>query len=82
MSRPIEQALSNLIPRHPGALPPELIELASSLLAQSKHKASNLKAEEEIGRLYACANIACERYIPIFSHLPSHNISKANVLPD
>jgi origin recognition complex subunit 6 len=61
MSRPVEQALTNLIPRHPGALPPELIELASSLLAQSRSKASNLKAEEEIGRTYACANIACER---------------------
>ncbi|TVY33316.1 hypothetical protein LSUB1_G007102 [Lachnellula subtilissima] len=38
MSKPIEQALSNLIPRHPGALPPELIELASSLLSQSRTK--------------------------------------------
>ena len=64
MSRPIEQALSNLIPRHPGALPPELIDLARSLLAQSRMKASTLKAEEEIGRTYACANIACERLIP------------------
>ena len=63
MSRPIEQALSNLIPRHPGALPPELIDLARSLLAQSRMKASTLKAEEEIGRTYACANIACERLI-------------------
>ena len=63
MSRPIEQALTNLIPRHSGSLPPELIELASSLLAQSRTKASNLKAEEEIGRTYACANIACERYL-------------------
>jgi origin recognition complex subunit 6 len=61
MSRPIEQALNNLIPRHPGTLPPELIELARSLLAQSRMKASTLKAEEEIGRTYACANIACER---------------------
>ncbi|CAG8973815.1 hypothetical protein HYALB_00005560 [Hymenoscyphus albidus] len=61
MSRPIEQALNNLIPRHPGALPPELIELARSLLAQSRSIASTLKAEEEIGRTYACANIACER---------------------
>lgn len=63
MSRPIEQALNNLIPRHPGSLPPELIELASSLLAQSRSKISNLRAEEEIGRTYACANLACERYI-------------------
>lgn len=61
MSRPVEQALNNLIPRHPGALPPELIELARSLLAQSRSIAGTLKAEEEIGRTYACANIACER---------------------
>ncbi|KAH8684787.1 origin recognition complex subunit 6-domain-containing protein [Tricladium varicosporioides] len=61
MSRPVEQALTNLIPRHPGPLPPELLELAKSLLAQSRTKASTLKAEEEIGRTYACANIACER---------------------
>jgi origin recognition complex subunit 6 len=61
MNRSVEQALTSLIPRHNGASPPELIELASSLLAQSRNKASNLKAEEEIGRTYACANIACER---------------------
>jgi origin recognition complex subunit 6 len=63
MSRPIEQALTNLIPRHSGSLPPELIELASSLLAQSRNKCSNLKAEEEVARSYACANLACERYL-------------------
>jgi origin recognition complex subunit 6 len=62
MNRSIEQALTSLIPRHNDTLPPELIELASSLLAQSRNQASNLKAEEEIGRTYACANIACERY--------------------
>lgn len=61
MNRSVEQALTSLIPRHNDALPPELVELASSLLAQSRNKASNLKAEEEIGRTYACANIACER---------------------
>lgn len=61
MNRSVEQALTSLIPRHNGDLPTELIELASSLLAQSRNKASNLKAEEEIGRTYACANIACER---------------------
>ena len=42
-------------------LPPSLIELASSLLAQSRNHASTLKAEEEIARHYACANIACDR---------------------
>ncbi|KAH6713791.1 origin recognition complex, subunit 6 [Leptodontidium sp. MPI-SDFR-AT-0119] len=61
MSRPIEQALANLIPRHPGALPFELVELASSLLAQSRNKCSNLKPDEEVARMYACANLACER---------------------
>ncbi|KAE9380553.1 hypothetical protein N431DRAFT_540155 [Stipitochalara longipes BDJ] len=61
MSKPVIQALDNLIPRHSGALPPELIELASSLLAQSRNKCSNLKQEEEIARAYACANLACER---------------------
>ncbi|KAN0119929.1 Origin recognition complex, subunit 6 [Hyaloscypha variabilis] len=61
MSKPVIQALANLIPRHSGALPPELIELASSLLAQSRNKCSNLKQEEEIARAYACANLACER---------------------
>ncbi|KAH8789621.1 origin recognition complex, subunit 6 [Hyaloscypha finlandica] len=61
MSKPVIQALNNLIPRHSGALPPELIELASSLLAQSRNKCSNLKQDEEIARAYACANLACER---------------------
>ncbi|PVH84174.1 hypothetical protein DL98DRAFT_569170 [Cadophora sp. DSE1049] len=61
MSRPIEQALANLIPRHPGALPAELVELAGSLLAQSRNKCSSLKPEEEVARMYACANLACER---------------------
>ncbi|TAQ85704.1 hypothetical protein B7494_g5977 [Chlorociboria aeruginascens] len=61
MNRSIEQALNNIIPRHSGSLPQELVELASSLLAQSRSKASNLKAEEEISRTYICANLACER---------------------
>ncbi|KAI9744851.1 MAG: hypothetical protein M1818_001776 [Claussenomyces sp. TS43310] len=50
MNRSTEQALTSLIPRYNGPLPPELVELASSLLAQSRNKASGLKAEEEIGR--------------------------------
>ncbi|KAG0645770.1 hypothetical protein D0Z07_8025 [Hyphodiscus hymeniophilus] len=70
MSRPIEQALTSLIPRHPGSLPPELIELASSLLAQSRSKISNLRSDEEIGRTYACANLACER-LKIALNLPT-----------
>lgn len=62
MNRSVEQSLTSLIPHLNGPIPSELVELASSLLAQSRNKASNLKADEEIGRTYACANIACERY--------------------
>ncbi|OBS27570.1 hypothetical protein FPOA_01512 [Fusarium poae] len=61
MSRQIEQALLSLMPTYGSDLPPSLVELAGSLLAQSRHRASALKAEEEIARLYACANIACDR---------------------
>ncbi|CZR51942.1 uncharacterized protein PAC_01819 [Phialocephala subalpina] len=60
MSRPIERTLTNLIPRHSGTLPRELIDLADSLLSQSRNKCS-LKPDEEIARVYACANLACER---------------------
>ena len=55
------QALISLIPTLTGPLPPELLELAVSLLAQSRSQASSLKADEEIARSYACANLACER---------------------
>ncbi|PBP25705.1 Origin recognition complex subunit 6 (ORC6) [Diplocarpon rosae] len=51
MSRPVEQALTNLIPRYSGSLPTELIDLANSLLAQSRNKCSNLKPEEEVARV-------------------------------
>ncbi|KAL8817230.1 MAG: hypothetical protein Q9223_003897 [Gallowayella weberi] len=61
MDKAITQALISLIPEWNHALPPELLELAASLLAQSRNKASSLKAEEEIARTYACAHIACER---------------------
>ncbi|KAF5657900.1 origin recognition complex subunit 6 [Fusarium heterosporum] len=61
MSRQIEQALLSLMPTYGSDLPPPLVELAGSLLAQSRHRASTLKTEEEIARLYACANIACDR---------------------
>ncbi|RSL63872.1 hypothetical protein CEP54_004986 [Fusarium duplospermum] len=61
MSRQIEQALLSLMPTYGSDLPPALVELAGSLLAQSRLHASTLKAEEEIARLYACANIACDR---------------------
>lgn len=60
MSTPIEQALITLVPTL-NTLPQELIDLSTSLLAQSRNKASSLKPEEEIGRTYACAHIAVER---------------------
>lgn len=69
MSRQIEQALLSLMPTYGSDLPPQLLDLAGSLLAQSRHHASTLKADEEIGRLYACANIACDRYECLDSYL-------------
>ncbi|PQE23161.1 Origin recognition complex subunit 6 protein [Rutstroemia sp. NJR-2017a BVV2] len=60
MNKAIELVLTNLIPRHSGAIPPALLDLSSSLLAQSRVKCS-LNAEQEIARTYACAHIACER---------------------
>lgn len=66
MPTPTEQALITLVPTlH--SLPPELVELSTSLLAQSRTKAATLKPEEEIGRIYVCANIACERCVDCVS---------------
>ncbi|GJN74197.1 hypothetical protein PLICBS_008287 [Purpureocillium lilacinum] len=61
MSKQLELALLSLMPAHGSELPPSLVELAGSLLAQSRNRASTLKAEEEVARHYACANIACDR---------------------
>ncbi|OBT60814.1 hypothetical protein VE03_09806 [Pseudogymnoascus sp. 23342-1-I1] len=61
MNRSIEQSLTSLLPRLTIDLPSDLITLASSLVAQSRTTASNLKPDEEIGRAYVCAHIACER---------------------
>ena len=76
MPTPVEQALITLVPSF-NALPPELLQLASALLVQSKAQAANLKPEEEIGRIYACANIACERYVEIrtLASVPLHSCS-------
>jgi origin recognition complex subunit 6 len=63
MPTPIEQALITLVPTL-NSLPQELIDLSTSLLAQSRNKASSLKPEEEIGRTYACAHLAVERLKP------------------
>ncbi|GME31159.1 origin recognition complex subunit 6 [Neofusicoccum parvum] len=61
MSKPVEQALTGLVPSLNAPLPPELLNVAVSLLAQSRSKASSLKPDEEIARTYACAHLACER---------------------
>ncbi|KAK5997895.1 hypothetical protein PT974_00261 [Cladobotryum mycophilum] len=61
MSKQIELALVSLMPTYGSDLPPSLVELAGSLLTQSRHLASTLKTEEEIARPYACAHIACDR---------------------
>ncbi|KAI8936176.1 hypothetical protein NX059_006609 [Plenodomus lindquistii] len=56
----VEQALTGLIPTLNGPLPPELLDLALSLLTRSRTVASSLKSDEEIARPYACAQLACE----------------------
>ena len=57
----IQHALISLLPTLNGTIPPELTNLATSILAQSRTCAANLKPEEEIARPYACAEIACKR---------------------
>ncbi|EUC42919.1 hypothetical protein COCMIDRAFT_7583 [Bipolaris oryzae ATCC 44560] len=57
----IEQALTGLVPTLNGPLPPELIDLALSLLTRSRTVATSMKSDEEIARPYACAQLACER---------------------
>jgi origin recognition complex subunit 6 len=61
MSRAVEHDILGLLPSITLPLPTELINLAVSLLAQSRSKASTLKQDEEIARGYACVHIACER---------------------
>ncbi|KAH6676143.1 origin recognition complex, subunit 6 [Plectosphaerella plurivora] len=61
MSRNLDQTLLSLMPSHGEALPPQLIELAGALLAQSRQRASALKTEEEVARVHACCHLACER---------------------
>lgn len=59
--RPIEQALASLLPALAEDLPRELLNLASSLLTQTRSCGATLKPEMEIARPYACAEIACRR---------------------
>lgn len=62
MNRTIPQTILSLLPTLNSAeLPPQLVDLAGSLLSQSRHLLSSLKADEEIARTYACAHIACDR---------------------
>ena len=69
MSRALERDLYSLLPTYSQDLPQPLVELASSLLAQSRNRASTLKQEEEVARGYACCQIACER-LKTFLDLP------------
>ncbi|KAK6362128.1 hypothetical protein TWF730_005825 [Orbilia blumenaviensis] len=61
MSRTIERTLTMLLPTATGGIPRELIDATSSLIAQSRHKLSNLKQAEEPAREMLCAHLACER---------------------
>lgn len=61
-NRPVEQAIGTLVPTHANDIPPELLSLALSLVAQSRSLSTSLKPEEEIARPFACAEIACKRY--------------------
>ncbi|KAA8893758.1 origin recognition complex subunit 6-domain-containing protein [Sphaerosporella brunnea] len=61
MSRTLEPTLSGLIPTHVGPIPGELLDLANSLVAQSRARISNLKPNEETARIYVCCHIACLR---------------------
>jgi origin recognition complex subunit 6 len=57
-------ALLSLLPKYaanPSAIPPPLLTLSETLLAQSRQRAAHLKNAEEIGRTYACCHIACTR---------------------
>ncbi|RVX67641.1 hypothetical protein B0A52_08170 [Exophiala mesophila] len=60
-SSTVRQSLQLLLPSHASKLPPSLVHLSESLLAQSRQRASNLKPEEEIARTHACCEIACRR---------------------
>lgn len=50
-----------LLPTATGGIPRELIDTTSSLIAQSRHKLSNLKQAEEPAREMLCAHLACEK---------------------
>lgn len=60
MPTPIEQALITLLPTLP-SIPPPLLSLSTSLLAQSRAKATTLKPDEEIARTFAVCHVAVLR---------------------
>lgn len=64
MNKSFEPTLTGLIPGLVGPLPPELVQLAASLFAQSKIRISSLKPTEETARQYVCSHIACDRLAP------------------
>ena len=56
----VQRALTTYLPTLP-TIPLRLSSLTSSLLSQSRQRAPHLKQDEELGRSYACAEIACDR---------------------
>jgi hypothetical protein len=83
MDKSLSQSLCGLIPTLPLPLPAALLDLSTSLLAQSRIQARSLKAEEEIARSYACAHLACERYdYPMAIHHHQLTQVKSNKIKD
>lgn len=73
MNRSLETTLTGLIPTLTGPIPPELVNMAASLLALSRQRVGALKPEEESARAYLCAHIACERYgVPLIISIVWH----------
>ena len=56
----VQRALTTYLPTLK-TVPPRLTSLTSSLLSQSRQRAPHLKQDEELGRVCACAEIACDR---------------------
>ena len=65
-------ALSSLLPTLNSNIPPPLLTLTSSLLAQSHHHLP-LKPTDEIARPYLCAELACRRLASRLRLPPLHS---------
>lgn len=77
-----EQHLLTLLPTLTTAPPPQLVDLALSLLAQSRHRASAaLKPEEDAARAFACAHLACERLKTQLDLPPIEGVHRAPAPP-